>query len=221
MPTRQHFHEKMEALQIELLAMGSLVEEAINKALHAVTRKDENLAQQVIKEDEKINQKEDEIENMCSIILATEQPVARDLRMIIFILKTVHELERVGDYATHLAKITSTIIDDPTLTIHPDLIRMTETSSQMLKATLKAFADQDAELAEKIRKEDEVVDILYMNVFKDLLTDMANNPGHLKQENSMIFLAKFLERMADHISNICEEVIFMCTGKRREKDWTH
>jgi phosphate transport system protein len=221
MPTRHRFQEKLEELQVELLNMGHLVEESINKALRALSKKDENLAKQVIKDDEKINQKEDDIENMCAIILATEQPVARDLRFIISILKTIHELERVGDYATHLAKAAITIADDETFKVHPDLIRMTETSIQMLRETLKAFANQDAGLAEKVRKEDQIVDSLYLNVFKDLLIEMHQDPEHLKLENSLIFVAKFLERMADHIANICEEVIFMCTGKRQEKDWAH
>jgi phosphate transport system protein len=215
MKTRHHFHEKLEELKIDLLKMGGAVEESIARALHALMKKDRNLASDIIKTDEHINQQELDIEKTCVLLIATEQPVAGDLRFIISSLKAARDLERIGDYAAHMAKAAISLSDE-TLEIPHDIPRMTEHCLDMLKNTLQAYADENVDKADKVKKRDEMVDSLYLNVFRVLLIDMKEDPGHLQQVSSLLLVAKFLERLADHITNICEEIVYMCTGKRKD-----
>jgi len=216
MKIRVHFHEKLNDLKMDVLAMGGLVEEAIGKAIHSFVKNDIQLAEQVIKDDENINEKEQAIENKCIILLATEQPVAGDLRLIISILKTIRDLERIGDYGAHLAKA-AVNFEAGMLDFHDDISRITEVCISMLKDTLAAFAHGNCELAETVKEQDEVVDTMYLQLFNQLLSDMKTDPYHIQQVSALLLVAKYLERLADHITNICEEVVFMSTGKR--KDW--
>ena len=216
MSTRVHFQEKLHNLKMDVLVMGGLVEEAIGKAIHSLVRNDRTLASEVIRDDEIINDKELAIEDQCIILLATEQPVAGDLRLIISTLKTIRDLERIGDYAAHLSK-TTVHFDVGDLMFHDAISHITDVCVSMLKDTLKAFSEEKVELAEKVKERDDIVDSLYLQLFKELLGDMRNEPDHVKQVSALLLVAKYLERLADHITNICEEIVFMCTGKR--KDW--
>ena len=213
---REHFHEKLEDLKIDLLKMGTLVEEAISKAIRALTKKDIKLANDIITNDEIINNMELEIENRCVLLIATEQPVAGDLRFIISAMKTIRDLERIGDYAAHLAKA-AIANADISFGIPQDIPKMTEICIGMLKDTLKAFSELDVEKAEEVKERDELVDSYYLNVFRELLTEMGEDSEHIRQTTSLVLVAKFLERLADHVANICEEVIYVCTGKRKDK----
>jgi len=216
MTTRIHFHEKLDDLKMDVLVMGGLVEEAIGKAIHSFVKNDRSLAKEVIAADEIINEKELSIENQCIILLATEQPVASDLRLIVSTLKTIRDLERIGDYAAHLAKAIVTF-EAGSLTFYDDISVITDVCVSMLKDTLKAFSEGKVELAEEVKERDEIVDGLYLQLFKELLSNMKNDPDHIRQVSALLLIAKYLERLADHITNICEEIVFMCTGKR--KDW--
>jgi phosphate transport system protein len=216
MKIRIHFHEKLNDLKMDVLTMGGLVEEAIGKAIHSFIKNDDSLAAEVIRNDEHINEQELSIENRCIILLATEQPVAGDLRLIVSILKTIRDLERVGDYAAHLAKATVNF-EAGSLDFHEDICRMTEVCVSMLKDTLKAFSNSDVGLAEEVKERDEIVDSMYLQLFNIFLSDMKSDPYHIKQVSALLLVVKYLERLADHITNICEEIVFMCTGKR--KDW--
>jgi phosphate transport system protein len=216
MNLRLHFHEKLNNLKMDVLTMGGLVEEAIGKAIHALVKNDHALAESIIKDDENINEKEKTIESQCIIILATEQPVASDLRLIISILKTIRDLERIGDYAAHLAKAIVNF-EAGSLSQHDNIGKITEVCISMLKDTLTAFSHGNVELAEKVKEQDDIVDSMYLQLFKELLGNMRNDPEHIKQVSALLLVAKYLERLADHITNICEEIVFMCTGKR--KDW--
>ena len=213
--TRIHFHEKLEELKIEVLKMGGLVEEAIGKAIYSLVNNDKAMAMQVIAEDDRINKCELKIEDRCVILLATEQPVARDLRLIVSVLKAIRDLERMGDYAAHLAR-TALNSDDEPVDFDTDLSRITAVCVEMLKEALTAFAEGNVDLAEKVRKRDEIVDNLYLQLFRNLLVDMREHAGHVNEAGSLLLVAKYLERLADHITNMCEEIVFMCTGKRKE-----
>jgi phosphate transport system protein len=215
MKTRHHFYEKLEELKIDVLKMGGLVEESIDRALHDLLKKDRELALDIIKNDEQINQQELDIERTCVLLIATEQPVAGDLRFIISSLKTVRDLKRIEDYAAHMAK-TAINLSRESLEVPGDIPIMTEQCIHMLKNTLQAYAEQNAEKANNVTKMDEMVDSLYLNVFRELLIDMKEDPNHLQQVSSLLLVAKFLERLADHITNICEEIEYMCTGKRKD-----
>jgi phosphate transport system protein len=216
MKIRIHFHEKLNDLKMDVLIMGGLVEEAIGKAIHSFIKNDRSLAAEVIRDDEHINEKECAIENRCIILLATEQPVAGDLRLIISILKTIRDLERIGDYAAHLAKATVNF-EAGSLDFHEDISKITEVCVSMLKDTLKAFSKGNVKLAEEVKERDDIVDSLYLQLFNEFLSDMRSDPYHIKQVSALLLVAKYLERLADHITNICEEIVFMCSGKR--KDW--
>lgn len=215
MKIRHHFDEKLEELKIDVLSMGTLTEESIARALHALMKKDRNMGLEVIKNDEYINQQELDIERTCVLLIATEQPVAGDLRFIISSLKTVRDLERIGDYAAHMAKTAVHLSEEP-LEVPKDIPIMTEHCIAMLKTALQAYADMDVAKAESVKKRDEMVDSLYLNVFRELIIDMKEEPNHLRLVSSLLLVAKFLERLADHITNICEEIIYMCTGKRKD-----
>ncbi|MBN2444260.1 MAG: phosphate signaling complex protein PhoU [Spirochaetales bacterium] len=216
MPTRIHFHEKLEDLTTDVLLMGGLVEQAIGKAIYSLAKNDRSLAAEVIRDDEAINDKELFIENRCIVLLATEQPVACDLRLIVSTLKTIRDLERIGDYAAHLAKAIVNF-ELGTLPFHDEISKITEVCVSMLKDTLTAYSRGDVKLAEKVRERDEIVDTLYLQLFNELLSNLRNDKDHVKQVSALLLVAKYLERLADHITNICEEIVFMCTGKR--KDW--
>jgi phosphate transport system protein len=213
--TRIIFDEKLEKIRRDLLAMGSLTEESITKATYAYVKKDIKLAGQVIRDDEKINEKEALIENECVILIATEQPLAGNLRFIISTLNTIRDLERIGDYSVHLAEMTS---DTPEPGIHfgKEVSRLVEMCTTMLKDTMKAFSLKDPALAREVRERDRIVDALYLIVFKDVLRRLKEDTGHGEEAVHSLFALKYIERLADHIVNICEEIEYLCTGTRKD-----
>jgi len=216
MTTRLHYHEKLEELKIDVLKMAGVVDESISRAMRALLKRDNSLAQKVVEDEKKINQIEFEIEEKCVVLIATEQPVAGELRFIISTLKTVRDLERCGDYACHVATTALHLDENAAVSIHDDLPEMTETCREMLKDAMHAYNEENAELAVQVRKKDDIVDSLYLHSFKDLLSDMKQDPDHVKQVHSLLFVSKCLERLVDHIINICEEVEYIATGKRVE-----
>jgi phosphate transport system protein len=215
MATRIAFGEKLEQLKIDLLKMGNLVEEGIVKASHALVKTDRAVAEQVIAGDEKINEKEGTIEDECVILLATEQPVAGDLRFIISTLNTIRDLERIGDYAVHLAKITEEI-DDIGIVFEKEFSEIAGICSTMFKDALRAFAEQNGDLAREVSGRDRVVDALYLTLFKNILCSVDDDENRRQAVVQLVFAVKYLERLADHIVNICEEVEYMCTGTRKD-----
>ncbi|MEJ2663582.1 MAG: phosphate signaling complex protein PhoU [Spirochaetia bacterium] len=216
MTTRHHYHEKLEQLKIEVLKMGGMIDESISRAMHALVKNNKEVGGKVVEDENKINHMEYEIEDRCVFLLATEQPVAGELRFIISTLKAVRDLERCGDYACHIANTALQLSENTTVTIHEDLPKMAETCREMLRQVMQAYTDEDEELAAKVRTQDNIVDSLYLHSFKEMLSDMRQDPDHVRQVNSLLFVSKCLERLADHIINICEEVEYMCTGSRRE-----
>jgi phosphate transport system protein len=216
MTTRHHYHEKLEQLKIEVLKMGGLIDESVSRSVHALVKLDKAVAQKVVEDENTINHMEYEIEDRCVFLLATEQPVAGELRFIISTLKAVRDLERCGDYACHIANTALQSGEHLEVAVHEDIPRMAETCREMLKQAMQAYADEDEELAAKVRTQDNIVDGLYLHSFKELLSDMKQDPDHVRQVNSLLFVSKCLERLADHIINICEEVEYMCTGSRKE-----
>ena len=223
MSPRHSYQEKLEDLKIEVMRMGGLVEEAVTKAGFSLLKRDAGLTEQVRRGEVAINHQELVIEDKCVIIIATEQPVAHDLRLIISTLKSTRELERIGDYAAHLAGASTSLfqnefIDDFPSKIPGKIRRMLDISIQMIKDTLAAFGAEDIELCKEIMQRDDQIDALYLEVFTEFITEMKNDPAHVKQLNTLIFISKYIERLADHVINICEEIIYMHTGERAEKD---
>jgi phosphate transport system protein len=216
METRTAFHKKQREIQDDILAMGSMVSKAISRSIDALKNRDLVLAQQIIADDKKVNQKRFEIEEKCVELIATQQPMASDLRIILAVLNIVSEVERIGDYAEGIAKIAIMIGDEPPLKPLIDIPRMAEQTVDMLRRSLDAFVNHDAEAAKKISAEDDLVDQLYDQVFRELLIFMAEDPKTITRATRLIWVAHNLERAADRVTNICERVVFVVTGKMEE-----
>jgi phosphate transport system protein len=193
-----------------------MVSKAILRSVDALKSRELELAHQVIADDQKINDKRFEIEEKCIELIATQQPMASDLRVIIAILNITTEIERIGDYAVGIARIVIMIGDEPPLKPLVDIPRMAEQTVDMLRRGLDAFINQDAEAAKKISAEDDQVDHLYDQVFRELLTFMAEDPKSITRATRLMWTAHNLERAADRVTNICERVVFIVTGKMEE-----
>lgn len=216
MEIRTEFHKRLRQIQDEILAMGSMVSKATLRSIDALKNRDIELARQIIAEDKKVNQKRFEIEEKCIELIATQQPMASDLRIIVAVLNIITELERIGDHAEGIARIAIMIGDEPPLKPLIDIPRMAEQTVDMLRRSLDAFINRDADAARKISAEDDTVDQLYDQVFRELLTFMAEDPKTITRATRLIWVAHNLERSADRVTNICERVVFVVTGKMEE-----
>jgi phosphate transport system protein len=216
MEIRTTFHKKLREIQGEVLVMGSMVGKAITSAVQALKDRDLCLARQVISDDQKTNNKRFEIEEKCIQLIATQQPMASDLRTIIAILNITTEIERIGDYAVGIARVVIMIGDEPPLKPLVDIPRMAEQTVEMLQRGLNAFLNRDAEAARKIAAEDDLIDQLYDQVFRELLTFMAEDSKTITRATRLVWVAHNLERAADRVTNICERIVFIVTGRMEE-----
>ena len=216
MEIRTAFHKKLREIQDDILAMGSMASKAILRATGSLKDRDLVSARQIIEDDQKINNQRFKIEEKCIALIATQQPMAGDLRIIVAILNIITEIERIGDYAVGIARVTVLIGDEPPLNPLVDIPRMAEKTADMLRRTLDAFINRDAESARKISTEDDAVDALYDQVFRELLTFMAEDPRTITRATRLMWVAHNLERSADRVTNICERIVFICTGKMEE-----
>jgi phosphate transport system protein len=217
--TRETFDRELQHLQDEILVLGSLVEKAIVESVELLKRRDTAGARRLIAEDRRlINEKRFAIESEALTLIATQQPMAGDLRVIAAVIEIAHELERMGDYAKGIAKINLMMGDEPLLKPLIDVPRMAEKARDMLHRALEAFVNRDVELARAIPKEDDEVDALYNQVYRELLTLMMGNPRDIDRATYLLWVAHNLERTADRVANICERVIFMVTGEFIEMD---
>lgn len=208
------FEEKMGVLQVKLQQMGSLVEESIARTIEALKNQDLEMAQSVIEADDIIDRLEREIEEKCLEVIATQQPMARDLRRVATLFKMINDLERMADYATSIAKITLRIAHQPLIKPLVDIPRMAALSQKMVKQALDAYVREDVELAVAVGRDDDEVDHLFGQIFRELLTIMMENPRTITQATQLLFVGRWLERISDHATNIAEEVIFLVTGEK-------
>jgi len=216
MTTRQSFQSELEELQQLILKMGTLVEEAIYKAVKSLAMKDSDLANEVIKGDDTIDDMELEIEKKCLRLLALQQPMASDLRVIGTALKIVTDLERMADHAVDIARVTIRLEGQPLIKPLVDVPRMAEIAQKMVRDALTAYVRRDTNLAMAMIADDEEVDHLYSQVFRELLTYMMEDPKTIRQATQLLFVGSHLERIADHATNLGEWIIYMVTGVRRE-----
>jgi len=216
MEIRTTFHKKLRAIQDELLAMGGMVEKAISLSVEALKKRNLKLASQIIADDQKINEKRFEIEETCIQLIATQQPMAGDLRTIISVLSIITELERIGDHAEGIAKIVVMIGDEPPLKPLIDIPRMAAKTIDMLHRSLDAFLCCDENIARQIALEDDEVDQLYDQVFRELISFMLEDPKTITRATRLLWVAHNLERSADRVTNICERIVFTVTGKMYE-----
>ncbi len=216
METRQRFSHQMADVYQVLLRMGALVEEALYKALTAAKLHDKELADEVINKDYLINECQYQIEDKCTLIIATEQPVASDLRELITLIKIVSDLERIGDHARHLAKIVHSVRESLLLKFLPNIIEMTEHGIQMVHLSLNALVNKDSQQATVVAKMDAHLDHMHEQCFLKIVAVMKESPEQVEEGTSLIFLNRFLERLGDHVTNICEWIVYARTGKHTE-----
>ena len=213
---RASFDRALRELQDEVLALGSMVDRAIERSIEALKRLDQQAARDIIQEDLEINQKRFQIEEQAIELIATQQPLARDLRTIVAVLNIIVELERMGDYAEGIAKIVLLHRDQPLLKPLIDLPRMADKARDMLRRSLDALVERDAEAAKAIAAEDDEVDALYDQVYRELLTYMIQDPRTMDRATWLLWAAHNLERTADRVTNICERVVYEVTGRMEE-----
>lgn len=217
MSVRQNFDHDLEALRHELLNMGTFVGHAIQQAVQSLAKQDIELANRVIAGDDIVDDMEIAIEDKCMVLIATQQPLARDLRIIGAAMKISTDLERMGDHAYDIANVTLKLADKPLLKELVVIPRMASLAQQMVSDALDAYVRLDTQLAEQVCQADDEVDGLYDHVFRELLTYMMEDPRNIKQATQLLFVARYLERIADHATNICEWTIFLVTGQRMRK----
>lgn len=211
--TSKAFAADLETLQEKVLRMGALVEDAIGRALSALVDRDPELARETIARDHLVNRLEVEVDEHCIELLALRQPAAGDLRLIITGLKITTDLERIGDLAVNLCERVLDLLEAPPLKPLIDLPRMADRARAMLRQSLDAYVARDAERAQEVCALDDEVDRLNDQVFRELLTYMLENPANIPRALGLIMIAKYLERIADHATNISEMVIYLVKGK--------
>lgn len=209
MSTETHFQKELEELKDNLLKMAALVEEAIRNAVFSLVKRDSDLAEKTIKGDDKINAMEITIEDICLKLLALRQPMAADLRFITSAMKIVTDLERMGDQAVNIAERAIPLNEEPQLKPYIDIPKMAEIAQSMVKDVLDAFVNRDSKLARSVCERDDMVDGLNDQVFRELLTYMISDPKTITRAVHLMIVCRCLERIADHATNIAEDVIFM------------
>jgi len=202
----------------EILVLGSMVEESVRSAVAALKARDLRASEKIYEKDELINRKHFEIEDRCITLIATQQPMAKDLRLLAAIIEISTELERMGDYAKGIAKINILLGTEPLVKPLIDIPRMADLSLDMLHRALGAFVAGDVDTARAIPKEDDQIDGLYNQVYRELVTYMIADTSTIDRANFLLWAAHNLERLADRVTNICERTIYMATGEMRELD---
>ena len=214
--TREAYHRALKNLQGELLRMGEMVTNAIKKSVEALQKRDKKASREIITNDLLINKKRFDIEEQCIVLMATQQPTAVDLRILTSILSIVTDLERMGDHAEGIAKISLLMGDEPLVKPLIDIPVMADIGLSMLDKCLKAFIDRNVEMARLICDEDDKVDKLHDQIYRDLLFLMIENPKIIPGATYLTWVSHNLERIADRVTNIAERVVFMVTGKMEE-----
>lgn len=214
--TRNVYHKALNSLQDEVLKMGEMVKTAIKRSVEALQKRDEKASKEIIANDIFINKKRFEIEEKCISLIATQQPMAVDLRILTSILSIITDLERMGDHAEGIAKISLLIGDEPLVKPLVDIPRMADLGLSMLDRCLTAFVNRDIEAARLICNEDDQVDALHDQIYRELLFLMIGNPKIIHGATYLTWVSHNLERIADRVTNIAERIVYMVTGKIEE-----
>jgi len=210
---REDFDQELQALQSSLLNMSVMVDRAVGKAVEALTNRDLELAQQMIAEDKLINESERDIVERCLVLIATQQPMASDLRIILSIFSIASELERMADHAEGIAKLALLLGDQPLLKPLIDIPKMAKQGRHLLKEQMQAFLDHDADRSRELSAQDDVVDDLYAQIYHELLGIMVKAPDTVQRATYLLWVAHNLERISDRTTNIGEHVVFLTTGR--------
>jgi phosphate transport system protein len=211
--TQRHFEDELDTLKARLVAMAGLAEAAVHQAVSALLQRDTELAKHVVEQDNAVDEFEIEIEDRAINLLALQQPMARDLRLITMAMKISSDLERVGDHAVNIAETVAWLFESPLFPITPEIEEMTRLVTRMLKDALDAFVRADSNLAREILTRDDRVDELHENSFRILLTHMMEDPRKISAGMDLLLVSGNLERIADLTTNISEDTIYMLEGK--------
>ena len=211
--THRHLDEELAELKTKLVQMASLAEDQIDKALAALVKRDSALACRVIEQDHKVNALDVEIDEDCIRLLALHQPAARDLRLVTTAMKISTELERISDLAENVCERTIELNEEPQLKPYIDIPRMGNLARIMVKESIDAFVKDDSALARKVLAHDDLVDELMEQIFRELLSFMIEDPHTISRAIRLSFIAKYIERVADHATNIAELVVYLVEGK--------
>lgn len=214
--SRKVYHDELKSLEAEVMAMARAVGEAVLASAASLKDRDISRSEEIIKNDALINRQRFQIEERCLLLIATQQPMAVDLRTIAAILSVITDLERIGDHAEGTAKINVMIGEKELVKPLTHIPQMAEKAADMLRRCMDAFTERDAETARAICAEDDVVDALYDEVYKDLILMMVKDPSIIQDATYLIWAAHNMERTADRVTNIAERVVFMATGKMEE-----
>ncbi len=218
---RETFERQLQLMVDQVLVLGSMVEQAVLDSLEALKRRDVTAARSIYEADARINEKRYAIESGCVTLIATQQPMARDVRFLAAILEIITELERIGDYAKGICKITLLTSEEPIDPVVLDeLQQMANCGLDMLHRALEAFVAGDSETAREIPKDDSKVDALYNRIYRKLMEQMAADISTVDHANHIMWAAHNLERMGDRVTNICERIIYVATGEMKELDTT-
>ena len=210
---RNRFDRQLSTLNDELIEMGSMIEKSIETAIKALVNQDVDLARHAIEADEEIDRQERIIEDLCLKLLLQQQPVAKDLRLISSALKMITDMERIGDHASDISEITIALADQPYIKKLEHIQQMAKETMIMLVGSIEAFVDKDLEKASEVIKRDDVVDDLFDKVKKELIQMIHENADKGEQAADLLMVAKYMERIGDHATNISEWVIFSITGE--------
>jgi phosphate transport system protein len=211
--TDKRYEEELKKLREDILYMGGLVEDQIQKAVKSLVDRDSKLAQIIIERDHEVNRLDVDIDDLCIRLLALHQPAGRDLRFITTGLKITTDLERIGDMAVNICERAIELNDEPQLKPYIDIPRMAQISQRMIRESLDAFVREDTDLALKVCKDDDAVDQLNAQIFRETISFMIENPQTISRATKIGSVSKYLERIADHATNIGEMVVFMVKGK--------
>ena len=213
---RKTFENEIQQVKDEVLLLGSMVEHAIMASVEVLKKRDIKGAEKIIAEDREINKKRFAIENQLMILIATQQPMAHDLRLLASTMEIISELERMGDYAKGIANINIRMGEEKLLKPLIDIPRMAQIGTSMLHRSLTAFVNEDVEAAKAIPAEDDEVDALYNQIYRELMLFIIQDPKSIERANWLLWVAHNLERVADRVTNICERTIFIATGEMSE-----
>ena len=210
---RKTFENEIQQVKDDVLQLCSMVEHAILGSVEALKKRDTQASEKIISEDKDINKKRFAIESQLMILIATQQPMAHDLRLLASIMEIISELERMGDYAKGIANINIRMGEEPLLKPLIDIPRMAQIGTDMLHRSLTAFINEDVETAKSIPVEDDQVDALYNQIYRELMTFILQDPKTIERANWLLWVAHNLERVADRVTNICERTLFIATGE--------
>jgi len=213
---RKTFESEIQQVKDEILVLGSMAEQAILGSVESLKKRDIKASEEILEGDKLINKKRFDIENQLMVLIATQQPMAHDLRLLASSMEIISELERMGDYAKGIANINIRMGDAPLLKPLIDIPRMAEKDVSMLHRALTAFVSDDVEAAKAIPLEDDEVDALYNQIYRELMTFIIQDPKNIERANWLLWVAHNLERVADRVTNICERTIFIATGEMTE-----